>query len=90
MGVGLVGCGGVRWGGVGWNGASQGPLQGAQASTLGRGMGNILPYSKVLVLSLAAPQVVTMQDLKQGLGPSGTASSRKSNSNKYKLKVGTP
>lgn len=47
-------------------------------------------YSKALLLSLAASQVVTMHDLKQGLGPSGTAGLRKSASNKYKLKVGAP
>lgn len=31
-----------------------------------------------------------MHDLKQGLGPSGVASTRKLISNKYKLKVGAP
>lgn len=39
---------------------------------------------------LTASQLVTMHDLKQGLGPSGTAGARKSTSNKYKLKVGVP
>lgn len=37
---------------------------------------------------LAASQLVTMRDLKQGLGPSGSASAQKSSPNKYKLKVG--
>ncbi|XP_005213472.2 general transcription factor 3C polypeptide 5 isoform X1 [Bos taurus] len=35
---------------------------------------------------LAASQLVTMRDLKQGLGPSGSASAQKSSPNKYKLK----
>lgn len=43
-------------------------------------------YSLPITVKKTPSQVVTMQDLKQGLGPSGTASSRKSNSNKYKLK----
>lgn len=59
------------------------------ASSNPRGGGWVAPlYSKALLLSLAANQLVTMQDLKQGLGPSGAAGTRKSASNKYKLKVG--
>lgn len=41
-------------------------------------------------LSRTASQLVSMHDLKQGLGPPGTAGTRKSASNKYKLKVGVP
>lgn len=48
------------------------------------------PLGSKALLSLAASQLVTMHDLKQGLGPSGTAGVRKSASNKYKLKVGAP
>lgn len=57
----------------------------------GEGSGRNVPlYSKVLRCPLAASPLVTMHDLKQGLGPSGMASTRKSTSNKYKLKVGAP
>ncbi|EPQ17577.1 General transcription factor 3C polypeptide 5 [Myotis brandtii] len=40
----------------------------------------------ITVKKASANQLVTMQDLKQGLGPSGEAGTRKSASNKYKLK----
>lgn len=45
----------------------------------------ILP--KALPCFHAANQPVTMHDLKQGLGPSGTDGPRKLTYNKYKLKV---
>lgn len=66
------GLGGVR-------GASSNPWGGGWVAPL---------YSKAPLLSLAANQLVTMQDLKQGLGPSGAAGMQRSASNKYKLKVG--
>lgn len=89
------GCwdGGVWWGEVGWGRMGwgfPGAAPGYTGQHPGEGDGEHPAVFQVLLLSLAASQVVTMQDLKQGLGPSGTASSRKSNSNKYKLKVGTP
>lgn len=67
-------------------------LQGtAGPRTPGREGGrNTPPYSKPCRGPLAGSQLVTMQDLKQGLGPSGSASARKLASNKYKLKVGVP
>uniref|UniRef100_A0A8C4LVH4 General transcription factor 3C polypeptide 5 n=1 Tax=Equus asinus TaxID=9793 RepID=A0A8C4LVH4_EQUAS len=43
-------------------------------------------YSFPVTIKKTPSQVVTMRDLKQGLGPSGTASMRKLASNKYKLK----
>lgn len=43
-------------------------------------------YSLPITVKKMPSQVATMQDLKQGLGPAGTAGLRKSNSNKYKLK----
>ncbi|XP_045702330.1 general transcription factor 3C polypeptide 5 isoform X1 [Phyllostomus hastatus] len=43
-------------------------------------------YSLPITVKKTPSQVATMQDLKQGLGPAGTAGLRKSNSNKYKLK----
>lgn len=62
-------------------------MGGASSNPQGRGW--VAPlHSKALLLSLAANQLVTMQDLKQGLGPSGAAGTQKSASNKYKLKVG--
>lgn len=54
-----------------------------------RGGGWVAPLdSTAPLLSLPANQLVTMQDLKQGLGPSAAAGAQKSASNKYKLKVG--
>lgn len=44
-------------------------------------------YTKALPCFLVANQLVTMHDLKQGLGPSGTDGPRKLTYNKYKLKV---
>ncbi|XP_055988838.1 general transcription factor 3C polypeptide 5 [Sorex fumeus] len=43
-------------------------------------------YSLPITVRKTASQLVTVQDLKQGLGPSGAASARKSASSKYKLK----
>lgn len=43
--------------------------------------------TKALPCSHVANQLVTMHDLKQGLGPSGTDGPRKLTYNKYKLKV---
>uniref|UniRef100_A0A8C9A4I1 Ral transcription factor IIIC subunit 5 n=1 Tax=Prolemur simus TaxID=1328070 RepID=A0A8C9A4I1_PROSS len=43
-------------------------------------------YSLPITVKKTPSQLVTMHDLKQGLGPSGTAGARKSASNKYKLK----
>nr|XP_019584487.1 PREDICTED: general transcription factor 3C polypeptide 5 isoform X2 [Rhinolophus sinicus] len=43
-------------------------------------------YSLPITIKKMPSQLVTMHDLKQGLGPSGTAGARKSTSNKYKLK----
>ncbi|TKC51774.1 hypothetical protein EI555_013349 [Monodon monoceros] len=43
-------------------------------------------YSLPITVKKTSSQLVTMQDLKQGLGPSGSASARKLASNKYKLK----
>lgn len=43
--------------------------------------------TKALPCSHAANQLVSMHDLKQGLGPSGTDGPRKLTYNKYKLKV---
>lgn len=55
----------------------------------GRGAGEISPCIPDPCRGpLAASQLVTMHDLKQGLGPSGSASAQKSSPNKYKLKVG--
>lgn len=68
-------------------------LQGAAGPrTPGRGGGrNTHPrIPKPCRGPLTGSQLVTMQDLKQGLGPSGSASARKLASNKYKLKVGVP
>lgn len=76
---------GVRWGFL--RGRSRAPL----ASVPERGRGETYPYiPKYCYCPLAASPLVTMHDLKQGLGPSGMASTRKSTSNKYKLKVGAP
>uniref|UniRef100_A0A8C9J576 Ral transcription factor IIIC subunit 5 n=1 Tax=Panthera tigris altaica TaxID=74533 RepID=A0A8C9J576_PANTA len=47
-------------------------------------------YSLPITVKKMPSQLVTMHDLKQGLGPSGTGGTRKSTSNKYKLKVGAP
>lgn len=46
------------------------------------------PCMPALLCPHAASQLVTMHDLKQGLGSSGVAGPRKLISNKYKLKVG--
>lgn len=46
--------------------------------------------TKALPCFHAANQPVTMHDLKQGLGPSGTDGPRKLTYNKYKLKVSPP
>lgn len=55
----------------------------------GRGAGEIPPCIPDPCRGpLAASQLVTMHDLKQGLGPSGSATAQKSSPNKYKLKVG--
>ncbi|KAM7092316.1 general transcription factor 3C polypeptide 5 [Molossus nigricans] len=43
-------------------------------------------YSLPITVKKTSSQLVTMHDLKQGLGPAGTAGGRKSASNKYKLK----
>uniref|UniRef100_A0A5F5PU22 Ral transcription factor IIIC subunit 5 n=1 Tax=Equus caballus TaxID=9796 RepID=A0A5F5PU22_HORSE len=43
-------------------------------------------YSFPVTIKKTPSQVVTMRDLKQGLGPSGTTGTRKLASNKYKLK----
>ncbi|XP_021546901.1 general transcription factor 3C polypeptide 5 isoform X2 [Neomonachus schauinslandi] len=43
-------------------------------------------YSLPITVKKMPSQPVTMHDLKQGLGPSGMAGTRKSTSNKYKLK----
>ncbi|KAB1279593.1 General transcription factor 3C polypeptide 5 [Camelus dromedarius] len=43
-------------------------------------------YSLPITVKKTPSQLVTMHDLKQGLGPSGTPSTRKLTSNKYKLK----
>ncbi|XP_066896497.1 general transcription factor 3C polypeptide 5 isoform X4 [Kogia breviceps] len=43
-------------------------------------------YSLPITVKKTSSQLVTMHDLKQGLGPSGSASARKAASNKYKLK----
>ncbi|KAG8509450.1 General transcription factor 3C polypeptide 5 [Galemys pyrenaicus] len=43
-------------------------------------------YSLPITVKKASSQPVTVHDLKQGLGPSGTAGARKSASSKYKLK----
>ncbi|XP_019276219.2 general transcription factor 3C polypeptide 5 isoform X2 [Panthera pardus] len=43
-------------------------------------------YSLPITVKKMPSQLVTMHDLKQGLGPSGTGGTRKSTSNKYKLK----
>uniref|UniRef100_A0ABI7Y630 General transcription factor IIIC subunit 5 n=1 Tax=Felis catus TaxID=9685 RepID=A0ABI7Y630_FELCA len=45
-------------------------------------------YSLPITVKKMPSQLVTMHDLKQGLGPSGTGGTRKSTSNKYKLKDG--
>lgn len=55
-----------------------------------RKMGFPPPFTKALPLPHPATQLISMHDLKQGLGPSGVASTRKLISNKYKLKVGAP
>lgn len=58
-----------------------------------RGWGGVLggtPVFRGTALSRTASQLVSMHDLTQGLGPPGTAGTRKSASNKYKLKVGVP
>lgn len=54
------------------------------------GLHSLCPFASALSLPCAATQLVTMHDLKQGLGPSGIAGPRKLASNKYKLKVGVP
>lgn len=54
------------------------------------GLRSLRPFASALSLPCAATQLVTMHDLKQGLGPSGIAGPRKLASNKYKLKVGVP
>lgn len=46
--------------------------------------------TEALPCSHTANQPVTMHDLKQGLGPSGTEGPRKLTYNKYKLKVSAP
>ncbi|XP_044120530.1 general transcription factor 3C polypeptide 5 isoform X3 [Neovison vison] len=43
-------------------------------------------YSLPITVKKMPSQIVTMHDLKQGLGPSGTPGTRKATSNKYKLK----
>lgn len=43
-------------------------------------------YSLPITVKKTSSQLATMRDLKQGLGPSGSAGMRKSASNKYKLK----
>ncbi|XP_055256230.1 general transcription factor 3C polypeptide 5 isoform X2 [Moschus berezovskii] len=43
-------------------------------------------YSLPITVKKTTSQLVTMHDLKQGLGPSGSASAQKSSPNKYKLK----
>ncbi|XP_016045790.1 general transcription factor 3C polypeptide 5 [Erinaceus europaeus] len=43
-------------------------------------------YSLPITVKKTSSQLANMHDLKQGLGPSGTANPRKSVSNKYKLK----
>ncbi|KAK2120517.1 General transcription factor 3C polypeptide 5 [Saguinus oedipus] len=45
-------------------------------------------YSLPITVKKTPSQLVTMHDLKQGLGPSGTSGARKAASSKYKLKVG--
>ncbi|PNJ45270.1 GTF3C5 isoform 2 [Pongo abelii] len=44
-------------------------------------------YSLPITVKKTPSQLVTMHDLKQGLGPSGTSGARKPASSKYKLKV---
>nr|BAA91001.1 unnamed protein product [Homo sapiens] len=44
-------------------------------------------YSLPITVKKTSSQLVTMHDLKQGLGPSGTSGARKPASSKYKLKV---
>lgn len=74
-------------------GASPGGSQAPQALLPGRdgvsgtGAGTPICIPKPGCCS-AASQVATMQDLKQGLGPAGSAGLRKPAPNKYKLKVG--
>lgn len=60
-----------------------------QGRRTGRRLGDMPPIFKVhWCCPLAASQLVTMHDLKHGLGPPGTAGARKLASSKYKLKVG--
>lgn len=59
------------------------------AEGMGRALGETSRVARHCPVRTAS-QLVSMHDLKQGLGPPGTAGARKAASNKYKLKVGVP